>query len=67
MTQLIINIEDKTILPHLKKILGAIQGVTIAKSQHKKKSGLDVALDDIRKGRVNHYDSIDDMFESMNL
>ena len=27
MTQLTINVEDKSILPHLKKILNAIEGV----------------------------------------
>lgn len=33
MTQLTINIEDKAILPHLKKILNAIDGVSIAKPE----------------------------------
>ena len=37
MTQLILNIEDTTILPSLKKILGAISGVSIAKSQPRRK------------------------------
>ena len=41
MTQLTINIEDKSILPHLKKILNAIEGVSIAKPSRKKKCGLD--------------------------
>lgn len=45
MTQLTINIEDKSILPHLKKILNAIEGVSIAKSEKKKrKCGLDVDI-----------------------
>lgn len=35
MTQLTINIEDKSILPHLKKILNAIDGVSIAKPERK--------------------------------
>ena len=53
MTQLTINIEDKSILPHLKKILNAIDGVSIAKPERKKrKCGLDEALDDI-KSRPN--------------
>lgn len=35
MTQLIINIKDKFILPHLKNILNAIEGVSIAKPSKK--------------------------------
>ncbi len=63
MTQLTINIEDKAILPHLKKILNAIDGVSIAKPEKKKhKSGLDQAMDDMRAGRITHCDSVDDMF-----
>ena len=49
MTQLTINIEDKSILPHLKKILNAIDGVSIAKpAKKKKKCGLEEALDDVK-------------------
>ena len=67
MTQLTINIEDKSILPHLKKILNAIDGVSIVKTPKNKKSGLDEALDDVREGRVNHYDNVHDLFSSLGL
>ena len=40
MTQLTINAEDKSILPHMKKILNAIEGVSIAKPSRKKKCRL---------------------------
>lgn len=52
MTQLTINIEDKSLLPHLKKILSA-EGVSIVKSTMKKKCGLEEALDDVKAGRVH--------------
>ncbi len=66
MTQLTINIEDKSILPHLKKILNAIDGVSIAKPERKKrKCGLDEALDDIKAGRIYHADSVDTMFQNV--
>ncbi|MDE6361148.1 MAG: response regulator [Muribaculaceae bacterium] len=66
MTQLTINIEDKSILPHLKKILNAIDGVSIAKPERKKhKCGLDEALADIKAGRVYHAENVDDMFEQI--
>lgn len=51
MTQITINTEDKSILPHLKKILNAIEGVSIAKPAKKKKCELEEAPDDARVGR----------------
>ena len=65
MTQLTFNIEDKSILPHLKKILNAIEGVSIAKPSRKKKCGLDEALDYVKAGRVHRYESVDDMFRQV--
>lgn len=63
MTQITLNIENQAILPHLKKILNAIDGVSIAKPARKKKlCGIEEALDDIRAGRVTHCDNVDDMF-----
>ena len=67
MTQLTINVEDKSILPHLKKLPNAIEGVSIAKPSRKKKCGLDEALDDVKAGRVHRYDSVDDMFKSLGI
>lgn len=65
MTQLTINIEDKSILPHLKKILNSINGVSIAKPIRKNKPGIEIAFDDIKAGRVNHYNSASDMYKAM--
>lgn len=68
MTQLTINIEDKSILPHLKKILNAIDGVSIAKPKRKKrKCGLDEALDDIKAGRITRYESVEAMYEALGI
>ena len=67
MTQITINIEDKSILPHLKKILNAIEGVSIAKPSKQKKCGIDEALDDIKAGRVTHYDNVEDMFKAFGI
>lgn len=68
MTQLTINIEDKNILPHLKKILNAIDGVSIAKPEKKKRvSGLAEAYADIKAGRITHYNSAEDMFKAFGI
>ncbi|MDE7412568.1 MAG: response regulator [Muribaculaceae bacterium] len=65
MTQITINIEDKSILPHLKKILNAIEGVSIAKPSKLKECGLDEAIEDVKAGRVHYADSVDDMFKQV--
>lgn len=67
MTQITINIEDKSILPHLKKILNAIEGVSIAKPEKKHKTGLDEAYEDVRAGRISHYESAAEMFKAFGI
>ncbi len=69
MTQLTINIEDKSILPHLKKILNAIEGVSIAQPEkkQKKRSGLEKAMDDVKNGRITRYDSPEDLFKAFGI
>lgn len=68
MTQITINIEDKSILPHLKKILNALEGVSIENPKKKcKKSGIEEAYEDVRAGRVTHYDSANDMFKAFGI
>lgn len=65
MTQITLNIENSSILPHLKKILTAIDGVTIAKSSNIQKSGIEEALDDIKAGRIHRANNVDDMFKQI--
>lgn len=65
MTQLTLNIEDSSILPHLKKILNALDGVSIAKTSRKRKSGIEEAYDDIRAGRVHRAANVDDLFNQV--
>lgn len=67
MTQITINIEDNRILPHLKKILNAIEGVSIAKTTSRKKTGIEEALDDAKAGRINKYDSPEELFKALNI
>lgn len=65
MTQLVLNISDPSVLPTLKKVVKAFNGVSIApKSKEKKaKCGLDEALEDIEAGRIYHAESTDDLFQ----
>lgn len=66
MTQLTINIEDKSMLPHLKKILNALEGVSISKPvKTRKKTGIEESYEDIRAGRVTQCKDVDDMFHKI--
>ena len=64
MQQLIIDIENQDIIPSLRKILNAIDGVSIRRVR-KKKSRIEEADEDIAKGRVYQADSVDDMFKQI--
>jgi hypothetical protein len=66
MTQLILNIEDKSILPSLRKILSKLNGVTICK-QKTRKTGLEEAIKDMEAGRVTTYNSKDELFKDLGL
>lgn len=67
MTQLTLNIDNPEILPLLKRVVKAFDGVTIAKPEAKKrkKCSLDEALEDVREGRVCHAESTDDLFHTI--
>ena len=66
MTQLILNIEDTSILPSLKKILGAISGISIEKSR-RKKSEMELALEDKARGRIVKCKDKEDLFNQLGL
>lgn len=67
MTQLTINVENPSILPHLKKILNALEGVSIARPKRKHRSGIEESFEDVRKGRITHFDSVSDMFKHLGM
>ncbi len=67
MTQIVLNIENQAIVPHLKKILSAIEGVSIAKENKGRKASVDIALDDVKAGRINKYASAQDLFDAFGI
>ena len=49
MTQIVLNIEDKSLLPGLRKILSNLNGVTIAKTKSVSRKGtLSRAVEEVR-------------------
>lgn len=62
MTQLVLNIDDPSILPTLKRVVKAFKGVTIDRPEKKHKCSLDEALEDVRAGRVyGPFNNVDDL------
>ena len=69
--QLLVSISDLSMLNDIKKAISMLKGVTKVKKQKQKEfditktKGFQEALDDVKHGRVTHYDSVDDMFRSV--
>ncbi len=64
MPTLTLNIQDKSMLPSLKRILGAIEGVTIVNT---KKSEMEKARDDVKAGRLLTYSSKEELFKDLGI
>ena len=64
MPTLPLNIQDKSMLPSLKRILGAIEGVTIVNT---KKSEMEKARDDVKAGRLLTYSSKEELFKDLGI
>lgn len=63
MAQYTISIDERSLAgKSLLQYLSSL-GVIIEKLKPVKKNGLDKALEDMKKGRVTQYDSVDDLFE----
>lgn len=65
MTQITINVEDKSTLSLLKRLIKELPGASLAKPIRKKKTGIEEAYEDINSGRVYYADSADDMFKQI--
>jgi hypothetical protein len=74
MATLVLHIPDESLVQKVKQACKMIVGVASVKVQRPaKKKELDItktkafqeALDDVKHGRVTHYDSVDDMFKSV--
>ena len=62
MTQITLNVEDKSLLPGLRKILSSINGVTIAKTH---KGTLSRAVEEVQNGKVTKVSSIEELMTKL--
>ena len=65
MTQIVLNVEDSSLLPGLKKILSNLKGVSIAKTHTKNKGTLSRAVEEVRKGKVTKVGSVAELMEKL--
>ena len=65
MTQMVLNIEDKNLLPSLRKILSNLKGVTIARTQTVKKGTLSKAVDEVRSGKVTRVATVAELIAEL--
>ena len=74
MATLVLHIPDESLVQKVKQACKMIVGVASVKVQKPaakkeyditKTKAFQEALDDVKHGRVTHYDSVDDMFRSV--
>lgn len=64
MTQLVLNIENPSALRALKALVKNMVGVHIAPKARKQKTGLDLAMEDVKAGRITEYASVADLIKA---
>lgn len=67
MNTITIQVEDRSVMSGLKKVLQSMKGVVIVSTKKKKKTGIEEAMDDIRCGRVTEYGSAKEMFDKLGI
>ena len=65
MTQLILNIEDASLLPGLRKILRSMNGVSIVKTRTTRKGTLSRAVEEVRIGQVTRVNSVAELMAEL--
>ena len=65
MTQITLNVEDKSLLPGLRKILSNLNGVTIAKTRTTHKGTLSRAVEEVKKGKLTKASSIEELMTKL--
>lgn len=65
MTQIVLNVEDKSLLPGLRKILSSLNGVTIAQTRTTRKGTLSRAVEEVRNGQVTKVNSVAELMAEL--
>lgn len=63
--QLLVSISDPSLLSKLKNAIKMLNGVSSISVLKPKKTGLELAHEDVAKGRVTKWNSVDEMFDTV--
>lgn len=65
--QMVVTLDDITLMPMVKKAIELIRGVQSVKTPRvrNRKRGIEEALEDVKKGRVTKWNSVDEMFDTI--
>ena len=64
MTQLTLNVTDDSLLPLLYGLIDRMDGLSIA-PKRRRKSGIELALEDKEAGRITTWNSPEQMFNTL--
>jgi len=63
MTQLTVSIQDISMLDQIRQAISLLRGVTSVTMKQQTKTGMDRAIEDIKKGRVYEADSVENLIK----
>lgn len=63
--QLVVSVSDPSLLNKLKNAIKMLNGVSSISVLKPKKSELELAREDAKNGRVTHWNSVDEMFDTV--
>ena len=73
MATLVLQIPDESLVSKVKQACKMLVGVASVKVQKPKEyditktAGYREAMDDVKHGRVHHYDSVEDLFKELDI
>jgi hypothetical protein len=65
MTELVVRIEDASLLTDIKRAIKMLRGVTSVTLPRKKKTRLESAIDDVRSGKLYEAKDVDDLMKQL--
>ena len=63
--QLLVTVSDSAMLTKLKNAIKMLNGVSSISVMKPKKTDLELAEEDTENGRVTHWNSVDEMFDTI--
>ena len=64
MTELTLKVTDESLIPMLRKLFRSMEGVEVA-PRRRRKSGIELAYEDVEAGRGTKWNSPDEMFNTL--